>query len=384
MVQLNDEKLSKQAHAYTPGLKVKKATVVRKSRLLPLPGQVLVKRGDEVNFDTVIARSEVPGEPYIVEATNSLGLQPEELPKYMVKSVGDKVKKGESVAQWIALFGLIKKIASSPTDGIVESFSELTGRITVRGEPVSIEIKAYIPGRVVDIIPREGAVIETSAAFIQGIFGIGREKHGPLLALTKSPEEIITPDMITSESKGKIILGGSFITFEALSKAVQEKVSGIVVGGINAADLNNFLGYRMGVAITGEEELGTTLVVTEGFGKMNMSQRTFRLLSSFDGEEAAINGATQIRAGVLRPEVIIPHMRSNPDTSLVELAGGLRQGTPVRIIKIPFFGRLGVVINLPVELRKLETESQARVVKVELENGEQVVVPRANVEIIEE
>jgi hypothetical protein len=237
---------------------------------------------------------------------------------------------------------------------------------------------------VVETIPREGVIIETNAAFIQGIFGIGRETHGQLYDLAKSSDEVLTPDMITSEQKGKIVIGGALVTLEALRKASGIGVSGIVVGGINAADLNSFLGYSMGVAITGEEDIGTTLMVTEGFGKINISQRTFDLLRSFEGKEAAINGATQIRAGVLRPELVIPHQRLGSEVAMDELAVGLRPGTPIRIIKNPYFGKLGVVASLPVELHKLGTESFARVIKVKLENGEEVTVPRANVEIIEE
>lgn len=384
MAKSEDENLSEQTYAYTPGLKVKKSMSIRKTRILPLPGEILVKKGDDVDFSTVVARTEAPGEPYIIEATNIMGMQPEELPRYVVKKVGDKVKKGESVAQWIAFFGLVKKIAASPADGIVESISDTTGRITVRGNPIPIEIKAYIPGKVVETIPREGVIIETNAAFIQGIFGIGRETHGQLYDLAKSSDEVLTPDMITSEQKGKIVIGGALVTLEALRKASGIGVSGIVVGGINAADLNSFLGYSMGVAITGEEDIGTTLVVTEGFGKINISQRTFDLLRSFEGKEAAINGATQIRAGVLRPELVIPHQRLGSEVAMDELAVGLRPGTPIRIIKNPYFGKLGVVVSLPVELHKLGTESFARVIKVKLENGEEVMVPRANVEIIEE
>jgi hypothetical protein len=384
MAKSEDENLSEQTYAYTPGLKVKKSMSIRKTRILPLPGEILVKKGDDVDFSTVVARTEAPGEPYIIEATNIMGMQPEELPRYVVKKVGDKVKKGESVAQWIAFFGLVKKIAASPADGIVESISDTTGRITVRGNPIPIEIKAYIPGKVVETIPREGVIIETNAAFIQGIFGIGRETHGQLYDLAKSSDEVLTPDMITSEQKGKIVIGGALVTLEALRKASGIGVSGIVVGGINAADLNSFLGYSMGVAITGEEDIGTTLMVTEGFGKINISQRTFDLLRSFEGKEAAINGATQIRAGVLRPELVIPHQRLGSEVAMDELAVGLRPGTPIRIIKNPYFGKLGVVASLPVELHKLGTESFARVIKVKLENGEEVMVPRANVEIIEE
>jgi hypothetical protein len=379
-----EERVSKEAHAYTPGLKVKSAMTVRKTRRLPLLGEVLVKMGDVVDFDTVVVVTETPGEPFIIEATNLMALQPHELPKYLVKKVDDRVRKGEPVAQWKALFGLINRVALSPIDGVVENFSDLTGRVTVREPPTLIEIKAYVPGKIVEVIPREAVVIETNAAFIQGIFGLGGERHGQLLVLTETLDETLMADMITSEHKGKIIVGGSYITLEALMKAVEIGVGGVVVAGINADDLHKFLGYRMGVAITGEEDLETTLIITEGFGKMKMSKKTFELLKGFRGKEAAINGATQIRAGVLRPEVIIPHKELQEETTADELGVGLKPGTTVRIIRTPNFGRLGVVISLPVELQELGTESEARVLQVEIETGEQVIVPRANVEIIEE
>jgi len=303
----------------------------------------------------------------------------------MVKKVGDSVEKDEIIAQYIAFWGLLKRFVRSPIDGVIENVSPLSGRITAREHPTPIEIKAYVPGKVVEVIPNEGVVIETNATFIQGIFGIGGEKHGPLKVLVNAPDEILTEQMITSEHKGKIIVGGSFITLEAMRKAIENGVTGIVVGGINAADLTNFLGYKIGVAITGEEEIGTTLIITEGFGKMKLSHRTFDYLGSSDGQEVAINGATQIRAGVLRPEVIIP----NPNLMDVyseasELGGGMKPGTPIRVIREPYFGRLGTVVSLPVELQRAETESLVRVVEVELEDGRQVMVPRANVEIIEE
>ena len=47
------------------------------------------------------------------------------------------------------------------------------------------------------------------------------------------------------------------------------------------------------------------------------------------------------------------------------------------------FGRLGRVAALPVELQEIETEAKVRVLEVELEDGDKVVLPRANVEIIE-
>ena len=95
---------------------------------------------------------------------------------------------------------------------------------------------------------------------------------------------------------------------------------------------------------------------------------------------------SEIRAGVIRPEIIIPleetlNVRSEDEELHLE---GLTSGLPVRIIGPPYFGAIGHVTNLPVELQTVETESKVRVLEVELEDGNIVTVPRANVELIEE
>ena len=79
-----------------------------------------------------------------------------------------------------------------------------------------------------------------------------------------------------------------------------------MTGGFDYDDIKALLGYEVGVAITGNEELGLTLVVTEGFGEIQMAPGTFALLKKHAGRRASINGATQIRAGVIRPEVVSP------------------------------------------------------------------------------
>jgi len=376
------EGLEEKAYAYTPGLKVKKNLILRRSRTLPIPGEVLVKEGKEVDFDTVVARMKIAGDPHIVKAALLLSVEPQEINKYMIKRIGEEVKKGEVIAQYIAFFGLVRRFAKSPIDGTIENVGA-SGWVTVRSPPVSIEVKAYIPGKVVEVIPNIGVVIEANATFIQGIFGIGGESHGKLKFLVDSPDETLTAEMIGPEDKDKIIIGGSFITVEAFRKAVEEGVAGVVVGGFDGVDLTKVLGYEMGIAITGEEDMGITLIVTEGFGKMTMSNRTFDLLKQFEGYTASINGATQIRAGVIRPEVIVPHEKVREEEASEELSSGMRPGTPIRIIREPYFGHLGRVVSLPVDLQLVETESMVRVVEVELEDGRIVVVPRANIEIIE-
>jgi hypothetical protein len=145
------------------------------------------------------------------------------------------------------------------------------------------------------------------------------------------------------------------------------------------------LGYDLGVAITGMEQVGFTLILTEGFGAIPMAQKTFALLSAHTGAKASISGATQIRAGVIRPEIVIPQKAGSvrvTSTALPE-RGGIQIGDPVRIIRDPLFGKIGEVSALPSDLQKIPTESEVRVLEVKFVDGSRAVIPRTNIEVIE-
>ena len=377
------------SQAYTPGLKRKEYLLIRKTRMLPIPGELIVNVGDTIAMDTIVARADTPGEPEILKVCAILGVDPEEIEKYMIKKEGDSVKADEIVASYRALFGLIKSDCISPIDGTVESLSPITGQAILRRHPTPININAYIPGRVVEIIQNEGVIIETHAAFIQGAFGIGGENHGEIKIASETPYAVLTEEQITPECKGKVLVGGSMVTAAALKKSIDTGVRGILVGGIMDKDLTDFLGYRIGVAITGHENIGLTLVAMEGFGKVNMLEKTFSILKENEGRMACINGTTQIRAGVIRPEVIIPLARKEEVSTALgaaedKLSSGITAGTLVRIIQEPYFGIVGHVRSLPPKLVRLETESSVRIVEIELKDRDRVLVPRANVEIIEE
>ena len=116
-----------------------------------------------------------------------------------------------------------------------------------------------------------------------------------------------------------------------------------------------------------------------------MAHGTFDLLKARKGMLASVNGATQIRAGVMRPEVVIPVGEDIVSSSTEDKqAGAMDIGSPIRCIRAPYFGRLGKVLALPAELQVLDSEAKVRVLDVEFEDGEKATVPRANVELIEE
>lgn len=370
---------------YTPGLKVSAHTRHQVRRLLPIAGDVLVAVGDQVQARQVVAQTFMPGDVTPLNMAKLLSMPPADVPECMLKREGDALHVGEVLARTKGIFGRFRTEYASTVAGTIESVSSVTGQVIVRGAPLPVEVLAYLSGRVTDVVPREGCVIEADASFIQGIFGIGGEAFGPIRMACRDHDQELTGDLITADMKGAIVVGGARVTEEAIERARSQGVAAVVTGGVDDRDLETFLGYTLGVAITGHERVGLTLVITEGFGEIAMAERTFALLASREGADAAVNGATQIRAGVMRPEIVIP--LDSPPTATEEVAdsraGGLEIGAPVRVIRDPYFGVIGTVAGLPPEPQVLASGSLARVLEVRFATGKGVMIPRANVERIE-
>ncbi len=373
------------AHAYTAGLKVLPLTLIKKKRLLPIPGKVLVDVGKEVDSNDVVAEAELAGKVHSVNVANRLGVDASELKSYMLKREGDDVKKGEIIAETKSFIKFFRSTVESPITGKIDSISDVTGQVLLREPPRILPLKAYIKGKVIKVEKNFGVEIETEGTFIQGIFGIGGERNGEIRVAVETCDEELLPEHIFESDKGKVIVGGKHAGLETIKRAIKIGVSAIVVGGIHDKDLRQLLGYDIGVAVTGTEQIGITIVVTEGFGYIPMAYSTFMLLKAREGEKASVSGATQIRAGVMRPEIIVAGAPKNMDVKRRdEMRTWMEIGDKVRIIREPFFGKIGKVTDLPPQPTMIDTESYVRIVEVELEGGVRVKLPRANVEIFED
>jgi len=437
-------------------------TLVKKTRVLPLPGEVLVEAGQPVEPDTPVAKISLrPGIPWVIPVARLIGVQDHELPQCMLKKVGDQVKAKEIIARGLAggLYGA--KELEAPTDGVIEDISPKSGRVVIRevfgkeeppvdfdvafdlgcrprdlerfmtakvgdevkrGEiiakkgdaaayyvrnskaPVSgvitninyqtgmvtisrpfkeVVVSAYLRGTVASVIPKRGCVVQVPAVRITGIFGVGRERFGELKVLVNGPGEVLTEDHITPDCEGKILVGGSMATNAALKRALEVGARGVIAATASYLNVVQSLGVKLGVGITGQEDIPMTLILMEGFGHLDMRVEVFEALQAMEGRLACINGATQIRAGAIRPEVIVPFPEYtgafvNREVVYEDLQKGLR----VRVINDPYFGLKGTILELPREPQRIETECKTPVAVVELEDGRTVVVPRANLELL--
>lgn len=371
--------------AYTPGLTVAARVRHCVTRRLPLTGEVLVRKGETVEATRVVARALLPGPARSVNVAALVGVDPAELQTCLLVQEGQTIAEGAVLARTKGIFGMGRREIASPCAGVIESISARTGQMIVRGEPLRVELAAHLAGMVVDVREGEGATIENNVTLVQGIFGVGGERCGPLRFAVDSPGDDASPERITALGGGPIVVAGRRVTRSAFDAAHEAGVSAIIAGGIDDEDLRGILGYDLGVAVTGSEAIGTTIILTEGFGEIAIARRTFELLRSREGSLASVSGATQIRAGVVRPEILIPVTggAASGGAGAGSDAGQLVLGRSVRLVRDPWFGALGEVAELPAEPQVLESESRARVAVIRLNDGRIVRVPRANVEIIE-
>ncbi|MGB8645318.1 MAG: hypothetical protein WCF84_08770 [Anaerolineae bacterium] len=348
---------------------------IRRERRLPVRGEVSAATGGRLDPLDVIARAIPPRGRRALSLTRVLGVREADVPRRLLKQVGDTVEAREIIISKPINFGLQQLVYRAPGAGTIVAIKGSWMVIDLDGMPV--DLKALYRGTVVSVMPRVGAIVEAQGALVQGVWGSGQEGYGVIRMVTKSTTEVLEADPLSVDNRGTILIAGAGITEEALRKAESLHAAALVVGSLE--------GHLRAVA----QKLEMPVIITEGFGHIPMASPIFELFSSLNGQEAAVNGAMQMRGGARRPEVFIPIMGGrNADRGiardLVPLT--VKPGARVRVLCEPYLGRVGV---LPKELliKWSAEESGVRMpsVEVELQDAqgmEQVIIPWTNLELI--
>lgn len=330
----------------TPG------ALIRRQRRLPIPGEVLVSLGQRVPADLSVARALLPGRVLAVPFAGLIACEPAEAARYLTVHEGQVIAEGDVLARAPGVFGLGAREARAPASGTIERISAASGQMTLRGVPQPLDVVAHIPGTVTALLPGEGAEITGHAAVAQGVYGVGGEARGRL-ADAPGPRAVWLLPTATAAD---------------LSRAAAAGCVAVVSGSIPYTDL---------------AKTGLVVILTEGFGVLPMGERTAALLRRHLGAPASVDGTTRIRAGVVRPEVVIPLEGDHPPRRPPLVPPSLRPGTRVRVVRDPGFGRLGEVLQLPPLPRPVDSGAVVRVAIVALDGGGVVTVPRANVEVLD-
>ncbi len=332
-----------------------------------------------VAYGRVLIREAVkPDHPVVtLEVTKKMGVPPWQIRFYSRVKEGDEVRQGTILAS--ESVGSFSGLIHSPVTGVVEKICGRTGTITVRRPYRPTYVHAYIPGKIVHIEPGFGADVLGTGFKFEGVLGIGGEVFGRC-RVACGPDETFDETLITADDKGKVLLGGALVTEDAIRKALENGVKAIVSGGIDIESLESFgIGVR---GITGAETLGITLLVMHGFGAQPLDSDIVEAALSFDGVASA-TGATQMRAGVKRPELLLcdPKFADAAEEEQRPVPV-IRPGARARVLMGAYQGRPVEVVETLPGTKLLETGELVEVCTVNLPDGRKATVPRANLRIV--
>jgi hypothetical protein len=337
---------------------------VRRERLLPTPGEVLVHIGERVEPTQVVARADLPSEFRILPVARLLGIPASKVKHYLRIKPGNEVRRGQIVARGK---GLGARSVKSPMDGMTAVSG---GRLLIEAQPTLFELRAYIYGTVTNVLENRGVVIETTGSVAQGVWGAGGEGFGVLKCLVKSPDKPLRARDIDPSCHGTIIVGGAEMNEAGLDRAEELQVRGIVTGGF-PPDL-----------IVRAYQLPFPVIATEGIGAVPMSTPIFQLLKTNDGREASISGRVKPRWGIVRPEIIIPLPAETVPPTQTQPGTPLTVGTRVRAVRAPYMGRVGTVVAVATHPQRIDTKARVLGAEVDLGKEAPVFVPLANLEVL--
>lgn len=107
-------------------------------------------------------------------------------------------------------------------------------------------------------------------------------------------EEHSNPRILESSNPlpGAVVVA-DFADAKMLARLKKERVAGLITGGVNLQDVL-------------DPCPGFTVVVLQGFGEQKIAPDVLELLKAHEGKLALLDGTTQLRVGVKRPQVILP------------------------------------------------------------------------------
>jgi len=346
-------------------------TTLRRERLLPCRGEVLVRPGDSVLADQVVCRCQLPGRVYAVDASQALGIRREEAVLYVRQATGAPVRAGDILAERRGRFGR-RWQCLSPVDGRLSAIRN--GVILVETASADLQLRAQIRGQVAHVLPERGVIISAAGALVQGVWGNGGEAVGHLELLVKAPDEPLRADSIHRRCQDALVVGGWVLDQGTLQRALEVGVRGVILGSV-PAELVPLL--RM---------LPCPVLVTEGFDRsgLAMSEKAFSILQSNAGREAALSADRWAGWGSVGPELLIPLGAASaagkaPPEDWAPLP--LQVGVRVRGLRAPYGGMTGTVRSLPPEPLRLESGCRQPVAEVELEDGHLALIPLVNLAV---
>lgn len=336
---------------------------IRRTRTLPAVGEVLVSLNQRVIATDVVAQTSLHDTHVVLDLNRLLGAKtPEQIAACLERKVGERLQAGDVIAQ---SHGMFARIVRAPAECWVASIRGTLVALEIAGSVV--ELQAGMPGTIVDIIPDKGVIIEVRGSLIQGVWGNGVADQGSLMCALSAPDEELTHKHLDVDMRGTVVLGGHVTQADVLQVAESLPLRGLILASLTA-DL-----------IPAALKVKFPIFAMEGFGRLSLNSAAYKLLTSLENHEIAVNAALPSPISGERPELVIP-VEGEADElqdklefrvgAVVRLHGGIHSGE---------LGRISLLRDVPVVL---ENRLRAICAVVDLEGGDKAVMPLSNLDVI--
>lgn len=339
-------------------------TTIQRERLLPVPGEVLVRLNQRVSASDVVAEARWAREHVLLDVARKLGVSTGAADRMVRCKAGDELAANALIASGSGLF---PREVRAPREGRVAVVGG--GRVLLEVGETNVQLRAGLPGLIMQIVPGRGVVIQTAGALIQGLWGNGRVETGLLVNLMENPDSPLEAARLDVSLRGSIILGGAVHDAQALRAAAELPVRGLILSSLSPALIPMALQMRY------------SILIMDGFGKLPMNSAAYRLLTTNAQREVTLNAEMPNRYSGARPEVIIP-LPVSVEPALPNEVETFAPGQQVRLRASPNFGKIASLVRLRPGLTILPSGLRAPAADVRMENGEEIIMPLMNLEVV--
>ncbi len=339
-------------------------TTIRRERVLPIPGRVLVRQGQKVDPRDVIAEATLVPEHLLLDVSRSLGVSAKQAQSFIQREVGDDVAEGDLIAGPV---GITRRVLRAPISGRISIIRK--GKILLEVATLPYELRSGTTGVITDLIPDRGAVIETVGALIQGVWGNGHMDFGLMQNMLEAPDGKLTSDQLDVSLRGTVVLGGYCDEPKSLRNAADIPVKGLILASMSAS------------LIPLAEKMPYPIVVLRGFGFRPLDSVSYNLLTTNQNREVAINAISFDHFSGTRPEIVIP-LSSSKDPHYPMETEDYAAGQNVRLMRSTDQNSIGTIEYILDQPAVLPSGLRAASARVNLENGEIAIVPLVNLEVL--
>lgn len=343
------------------------STNIRRVRILPVDGKLLVRAGQQVAAMDVLAEAQNEAKHILLDVRKVLGGGSAVRGKELVeRSVGEIVQEGDIIA---SMGSVLRKQIHAPQAGVIAAVEN--GQVYLRVFTPPSQLKAGYTGIVSEIIPERGAIIEINGALLQGVWGNKKVNGGQLLMLADAADDSLTLqkfDSTPEQLRGKVLFSAYCEEEEVLQAVESRSLRGLILASMPAK------------LIETANSLAVPVILLEGFGRIPLNKFAYEVLSANQRRQITLNAAVWDDYIGERPEITIPAAHEGHPAIEMEV---LKPGQHVRIHSAPYKGEGGVIDEVLPGSSLLPSGLRAISALVKLDGGERVLVPVMNLDVIE-